>query len=140
MINRKLADIVKDQKLLVLAERETVQQACRRMWECRTGSVLVVDDQQRLTGIFTGRDAVRTLAEGKNAEVTALAHAMTPNPITITPDNRAIDALREMSNRGFRHLPVVESGRIWGVVSRSDFLGMEIDRLDEDNHLCECIR
>jgi CBS domain-containing protein len=110
------------------------------MWECRTGSVLVVDDQQRLTGIFTGRDAVRTLAEGKNAEVTALAHAMTPNPITITPDSRAIDALREMSNRGFRHLPVVESGRIWGVVSRSDFLGMEIDRLDEDNHLCECIR
>ena len=140
MINRKLADIVKDQKLLMLAERETVKQACRCMWECRTGAVLVVDDQQRLTGIFTGRDAVRTLAEGKNAEVTALAHAMTPNPITITPDSRAIDALREMSNRGFRHLPVGESGRIWGVVSRSDFLGMEIDRLDEDNHLCECIR
>ena len=140
MINRKLADIVKDQKLLVLAEHETVQQACRCMWECRTGSVLVIDDQQRLTGIFTGRDAVRTLAEGKSAEVTTLAHAMTPNPITITPNSRAINALREMSNRGFRHLPVVESGRIWGVVSRSDFLGMEIDRLDEDNHLCECIR
>ena len=140
MINRKLADIVKDQKLLVLAEHDTVKQACRCMWEGRTGSVLVVDDQQRLTGIFTGRDAVRTLAEGKSAEVTTLAHAMTPNPITITPNSRAIDALREMSNRGFRHLPVVEGARIWGVVSRSDFLGMEIDRLDEDNHLCECIR
>ena len=83
----------------------------------------ILEDQQRLTGIFTGRDAVRTLAEGKNAQETTLAHAMTPNPITITPDNRAIDALREMSNRGFRHLPVVESGRIWGVVSRSDFPG-----------------
>ncbi len=140
MINRKLAEIVKGQKLVALAERETVQEACRYMWERRTGSVLVLDDQQCLTGIFTGRDAVRTLAEGKNAEATTLAQAMTPNPITITPDNRAIDALREMSNRGFRHLPVVEGGRIWGVVSRSDFLGMEIDRLDEDNHLCECIR
>ena len=140
MINRKLADIVNGQKLLVLAERETVQQACRCMWECRTGSVLVVDDQQHLTGIFTGRDAVRTLAEGKNAEVTTLAHAMTANPITISPDNRAIDALREMSNRGFRHLPVVESGRIWGVVSRNDFMGMEIDRLDDETHLWECVR
>ena len=140
MMNRKLADIVKDQKLVALAERETVQEACRYMWERRTGSVLVLDDQQRLTGIFTGRDAVRTLAEGKHAEVTTLGQAMTPNPITLTPDNRAIDALREMSNRGFRHLPVVESGRILGVVSRSDFLGIEIDRLDEDNHLCECIR
>ena len=140
MINRKLADIVKGQKLVALAERETVQQACRYICEHRTGSVLVLDDQQRLTGIFTGRDAVRALAEGKNAEATTLAQAMTPNPITITPDNRAIDALREMSNRGFRHLPVVESGRIWGVVSRSDFLGMEIDRLDDETHLWECIR
>jgi len=116
--NRKLADIVKDQKPLLLAEHETVQQACCRMWEHRSGSVLVVDDLQRLTGIFTGRDAVRTLAEGKNAEVTTLAQAMMPNPITITPDSRAVDALREMSNRGFHHLPVVESGRIWGVVAQ----------------------
>jgi CBS domain-containing protein len=140
MTNRKLADVIKVREALVLAERETVQQACRRMWERRIGSALVVDDQKRLTGIFTDRDAVRTLAEGKNAEVTTLAQAMTPNPITITPNSHAIDALREMSNRGFRHLPVVESGRIWGVVSRGDFKGMEIDQLDEEDHLWECIR
>ncbi len=140
MTNRKLADIIKGQKLLQLAEHETVQEACCYMWERSTGSVLVLDDQQRLTGIFTGRDAVRTLAEGKSAKVTTLVQAMTPNPITTTPDNRAMDALREMSNRGFRHLPVVESGRIWGVVSRSDFMGMEIDRLDEEDHLWESIR
>ena len=59
MTNRKLADIVKDQNPLLLAEHETVQQACCRIWERRSGSVLVVDEQQRLTGIFTGRDAVR---------------------------------------------------------------------------------
>ena len=140
MTNRKLADIVKDQNPLLLAEHETVQQACCRMWERRSGSVLVVDDQQRLTGIFTGRDAVRALAEGKNAEIATLAQAMTPNPVTLTPDSRAIDALREMSNRGFRHLPIVESGSIWGVVSRNDFMGMEIDRLDEEDHLWETIR
>jgi CBS domain-containing protein len=85
MMNRKLADIVKGQKLVALAERETVQEACRYMWERLTGSVLVLDDQQRLMGIFTGRDAVRLLAEGKNAEVTTLGQAMTPNPITLTP-------------------------------------------------------
>ena len=45
-----------------------------------------------------------------------------------------------MNNRGFRHLPVVEGGRIWGVVSRSDFMGMEIDRLDDETYLEECIR
>jgi len=140
MTNRKLVDIVRDQKLLALTEHDTVQQACRQMFENGTGSVLVIDDDQRLTGIFTGRDAVRTLAEGKNAEVATLAQAMTPSPITITASSRAIDALREMSNRGFRHLPVIEDGKILGVISRGDFKGMEIDGLDEEDHLWECIR
>ena len=49
------------------------------MRERRAGSVLVIDDQQRLGGIFTGRDAVRTLAEGKDAALTTLEQAMTPN-------------------------------------------------------------
>ena len=139
MTNRKLAYIVKDQKPLVLAAHETVLHACRCMRERRAGSVLVIDDQQHLCGIFTGRDAVRTLAEGKDAAVTALAQAMTPDPITITPDSRAIDALRTMGNGGFRHLPVVENERL-GIVSRGDFKGMEIDQLDEEDHLWECIR
>ena len=53
---------------------------------------------------------------------------------------RAIDALRAMSDGCFRHLPVVEDGRIWGIVSRGDFTAMEIDRLEEETHLWECIR
>jgi len=140
MTNRKLAYIIKDQKPPVLSASETVQQACRHMRERRVGSALVIDDQRRLAGIFTGRDAVRLLAEGNNAAQTPLARAMTPNPITITPDARAIDALRAMSDGGFRHLPVLEEGRLWGIVSRGDFTGMEIDRLDEETHLWECIR
>lgn len=140
MTNRRLADIVKDQRLVTLEERETVQAACRCMCDCRTGSVLVMDGEQRLIGIFTGRDAVRTLAEGRSAEATSLAHAMTPNPITIALGARAVDALREMNNRGFRHLPVVDGGKICGVVSRSDFTGMEIDLLDDENHVWECLR
>jgi CBS domain-containing protein len=140
MTNRKIEDIVKGQKLEILAENATVQQACRCMCDCGTGSVLVVDDQSRLTGIFTGRDAVRTLAQGKNAEATILSQAMTSNPVTISPDSRAIDALRKMNELGFRHLPVVESGKIVGIVTRGAFKGMEIDQLDTEIHLWECIR
>ena len=137
---RELASIIEDQKPLMLAADETVQRACRSMWERKTGSVLVVDSQQRLNGIFTGRDAVRLLANGKDAAATLLAEAMTPNPVTVTPDSSAIDALRAMSDGGFRHVPVIENGSICGVVSRADFTGIEIDRLDEEEHLCECIR
>ena len=80
------------------------------------------------------------LAQGKSVARTTLEKAMTPNPVTVTPDQRAIDALRAMSDGGFRHVPVVEDSRIWGIVSRSDFSGMEIDQLDEEEHLAECIR
>jgi CBS domain-containing protein len=44
-----------------------------------------------------------------------------------------------MSDSGFRHLPVVENGRIFGIVSRGDFLGAEIERVDEDEALAASI-
>ena len=90
MTNRKLAYIVKDQNPLVLGLNETVQHACRLMWERRAGSVLIADTEERLRGIFTGRDAVRLLAKGNDAGTTRLAQAMTPNPVTVAPESRAI--------------------------------------------------
>jgi CBS domain-containing protein len=140
MTNRMLAHIVRDQSPLVLRLDASIADACRAMRERRAGSVLVVDGKSHLAGIFTGRDAVRALAEGRNGAATRLAEVMTANPVTIAPTRTAIDALRAMWNGGFRHLPVVEHGRILGIVSRGDFKGMEIDRLDEEEHLWECIR
>ena len=140
MTNRKLSYLVRDQKPVMLEPHESVQRACECMCERSTGSVLIVDERQNLKGIFTGRDAVRVLAQGKDPAATPLANVMTPDPITITPQHRAIDALRAMSDGGFRHLPVVDEGSIWGVVSRGDFKGMEIDQLDEEIHLYECLR
>lgn len=140
MSNRVLATIVKEQKPLILGRNETIQRACDEMWRRHVGSTLVVDDAQCLCGIFTGRDAVRALSKGQSAALTPLSDAMTPDPVTITPDHRAIDALRVMCDGGFRHVPVVDDGKIWGVVSRGDMKGMEFDRLEEEEHLWECIR
>lgn len=138
MINRRLRYILKDQNPLLMQGSESVQKACAVMREKHVGSVLVVDEHKRLLGIFTGRDAVRLLAEGK-AGATTLAHAMTPHPVTISPEQKAIDALRAMSDGGFRHVPVIEHDRIIGVVSRADFKGEEIDRLDQEEALAERI-
>jgi CBS domain-containing protein len=108
------------------------------MWERRVGAVMVADGG-RLVGIFTGRDAVRTLAEGHNPLDTALATVMTRNPDTIPPDATAIDALRRMSDCGYRHMPVVDRGRIVGIVSRGDFQGLELDKLEVETGLWERI-
>jgi CBS domain-containing protein len=136
---REVAHIIEGQRPLLVAEDETVQRACRSMWRRKSGSALVVDSQQRLSGIFTGRDAVRVLARVEDAATTRLEEAMTRKPVTIAPECSAIDALRAMNDGGFRHLPVVANGKILGVVSRSDFTGIEIDRLDEEEHLKEVL-
>lgn len=140
MSSRKVHYIVKDQTPIVLSENATVKDACRLMWEKCVGSVLVRDANGGIAGIFTGRDAVRFLAKGLDDTQAPVSDAMTKSPVTITPDQRAIDALRLMSEHGFRHLPVVENGKIWGIVSRGDFKGLEIDHLEQEQHLWECIR
>ena len=113
MMDRPLNYIVKDQRPLVRRGDDMVRNACQAMWERRTGSVLVVDDRDRLVGIFTGRDAVRLVAKGRDADQTPLATAMMRDPVTVTPRDRAVDALRAMSGGGFRHVPVVDNGKTW---------------------------
>ena len=138
---RSLSDVICNQHPLTLPPSTTVKDACRKMHERRVGAVLVTDEHGRLVGIFTGRDAVgRVLAQGKSATKTKLADVMTPNPTTMPPHKTAIDALRLMWDGGFRHVPLVESGKLSGVVSRGDFKGDEQDRLDEERQLWETMR
>ncbi|BBK41049.1 histidine kinase [Allostella vacuolata] len=138
MTMRHLSEMVRNREPLVLGQHAKVADACRRMRDRGVGAVLVADGAHRLRGIFTGRDAVcRVLAEGRHPGATELAEVMTPEPCTIPPAATAIEALRLMSDGGFRHLPVVEDGRIVGVVSVHDFRGLEQARLDEENVIWE---
>ena len=139
-MNREMSEIIRNQKPLTLPPAATVQEACRHMHERRIGAVLVTDPGCILIGIFTGRDAVRVLAEGKDPTGTALESVMTREPATMPPRSTAIDALRLMRDGGFRHVPVVEDGRVAGIVSRGDFRGLEQDRLDEETGIWERMR
>jgi len=137
---RKMSDIVSSQNPLMLPPHTTVQEAARHMRERRVGAVLVTEGDCRLVGIFTGRDAVtRVLAEGRHPAETTLAEVMTRDPDTMPPGRTAIEALRLMQDARYRHLPVVEQGKVVGIVSRFDFRGLEQDRLDEETGLWERI-
>jgi CBS domain-containing protein len=68
-----------------------------------------------------------------------LAEVMTRDPDTMPPDKAAIEALRRMEDRRYRHLPIVDHGKVVGIVSRFDFSGIELDRLDEETGLWERI-
>jgi CBS domain-containing protein len=138
MSERSMAEIVRDQEPVVLPQTATVQEACRRMRERRVGAVLVEDTDNKLLGIFTGRDAVaRVLAEGRDGAATRLADVMTANPVKMPAGASAIEALRLMQDCGCRHLPIIGDGKVVGIVSRGDFRGLEQARLDEETGLWE---
>jgi CBS domain-containing protein len=140
MANRQMSEIIRRQQPTTLRPTAAVQEACRRMHERRIGAVLVTDEQERLLGIFTGRDAVRVLAEARNPAQVVLQDVMTRNPATLPPEKTAIEALRLMQDGGFRHVPVVrEDGTLVGIVSRFDFQGLEQDRLDQETGYWERI-
>ncbi len=119
MHHRPMRDIIVRREPVCLPPEATVQDACRLMREHRIGAVMVADAEQNLLGIFTGRDAIcRMLAECRDPATTRLADVMTHRPVTMRPQEKAIDALRLMRDSGFRHVPVVDGGRLVGIVSR----------------------
>jgi CBS domain-containing protein len=141
MLDRPVSELVRNQTLLSLPPDATIRDACQRMRDRYVGSVLVTDDQGRLLGIFTERDAVcRILADSRDPDRVTLAEAMTQNPFTVPPHRTALDALRVMQDGGFRHVPVVDRGYVVGIVSYTDFRGVEHARLEEETEMFETLR
>jgi CBS domain-containing protein len=102
---------------------DTLRSAAERMWRSQTGSLLVMDDG-RLTGIITERDLLRAVALGADPATSTVDEAMTTEVYTVPPDMDLRDAAREMAARWIRHLPVVDDGKVLGVVSMRDVTGV----------------
>ena len=131
MPQRPIRSMIADQKIVTAPPESTVGMAARLMKKSKVGAVLVVDNDGRLAGIFTERDALfRVVAEGRDPKATHLAEVMTPHPRTIAPDKPFGHALLMMYDGGFRHVPVVEGDRPIGMVSARDALGPELQEFD----------
>ena len=97
--------------------------------EKHIGAVLVVGPENDLVGILSERDVVRSLVVRAAAtlDMTA-AQLMTSNPATATPGTTVEEAMEWMTNGRFRHLPVLEDGRLVGLVSIGDVVKARIDQ------------
>ena len=143
MPQRSIRTIIQDQYAVTASPEITVADAARVMKQKRIGALLVVEGD-RLTGIFTERDALfRVVAEGRDAETTHLCEVMTSNPRTIAPDRPFGHALHMMYEGAFRHVPVVENGRPLGMVSARDALEPDlrqfIAELETRSHIGEVL-
>ncbi len=107
---------------LTTAPRTPLAEAAGAMQERGVGSVIVVEDG-KVVGILTERDLVRATAEGAHPSEVAIDTWMTSSPVTMTPDDDATHALETMFERGFRHIPIVDSEKLVGIVSLRQVIG-----------------
>ncbi len=139
MLRRIIPDVIRGQQVVYLGGQATTRQAAQLMRRHNVGAVPIVEDEV-LKGIITVNDMTyRVIAEGLDPDKTLLGEVMTPDPDTVSSDTTAIDALRLMQDGDYRHLPVVDGGRILGIISRRDFHGVEKARLDDETALWERI-
>ncbi|KKA24726.1 CBS and PB1 domain protein [Rasamsonia emersonii CBS 393.64] len=103
---------LKPSQALQIKPNTTVAEAAQLMAAKREDCVLVTDDDDRISGIFTAKDlAFRVVGAGLRAREVTVAEIMTPNPLCARTDTSATDALDLMVRKGFRHLPVMDENQ-----------------------------
>lgn len=105
-----------------VAPGDTVFAAMAKMAEANVGFLAVLD-QGKLVGVLSERDYARKVAlQGRSSPDTPVRDIMTTQVVTVTPENTLPQCMALMDQGGFRHLPVVENGRVTGVLSVRDLL------------------
>ncbi|MDH4053041.1 MAG: CBS domain-containing protein [Rubrivivax sp.] len=140
MYGERIGSVMKAEELLVAGPTTSVADAVRRMVASGVSAVVVVD-RERITGIFTERDAVwRVLAQAQDPGTTRLAAVMTAPVVTVSSEQSFGRALALMHEHGIRHLPVVENDLAVGIVTARDALDPELEEFVCEARRREAIR
>jgi CBS domain-containing protein len=98
-------------------------------------SSVVVMDGDRLSGIVTERDLVNLVAEGKDPRTTTLGERMTRDLDTVGPRTDIAEAAEHMARLKIRHLPVVDQGKLVGIISIRDLTNWAVQELTAGHEL-----
>lgn len=110
----------KTERVETVNPQASVGEAVARMNQRRIGSILVMDGE-RLVGIFTERDVLtRVVPQQLDPQRTPVGEVMTRNPISIAPTRTVQEAMMVMTDTRHRHLPVVQGGKVVGLISMGD--------------------
>lgn len=122
---KQIAELIEGQTLWVIDPNWSVRTAAEEMSEKNIGAVAVVESGH-LAGIFSERDIMsRVVARGLNPEKTSVHDVMSKELVVAAPQEDVDSALQKMHSIGARHLPVVEEGKLVGMISIRDLL--EVD-------------
>jgi CBS domain-containing protein len=131
----------KGTRVVTIEPDATVTEAIARLVQNNIGSLPVVDPDGRLLGVFSERDVLRGLHNrGEAFNRMKVGDVMTPDPVTCTPDCDVDQVMGQMSARRIAKVPVLDNGRLAGIVSVGDVIKVMYQRVSSENqHLMEYI-
>lgn len=135
ILSRKGGDVT------TIAPTATLSDAVKLLAERRIGAIVVTGPDNRVAGILSERDIVRALAaRGPDSLQDPVAAVMTRKVSTCTGADTVAALMERMTEGKFRHLPVVEQGRLVGIISIGDVVKLRVEEIEgESNALREYI-
>lgn len=110
----------------------TVLEAAKRMNELRIGATPVVDGQNRIVGMFTERDILTKIVALERSPSEVRVREVMSSPVIAAGPDASIDELRHvMTTQRIRHVPVVEDGRLLGIISIGDLNIAQVEVMTE---------
>ena len=132
-MNLKDVLAVKGHRVVTVSAKSSVADAIRAMHAAKVGAVMVPDAEGCPVGIFTERDVVRLYAEvDRDLDTLAVVARMTCSVVVGRLSMSVDEALGLMTERRFRHLPVVEDGKLLGLVSIGDLVKVKLSEAAEE--------
>ena len=125
----KVSDIlqVKENHIFAVTGGIDVYEAIRIMGEKNIGALMVMEEE-KLTGILSERDYARKIVlKGKSSRTTLVKEIMTEKVITVTPDDQIEKCMELMTEKHIRHLPIVNEGKVVGMISIGDVVNAIIE-------------
>ena len=139
VLSGKLKDLLaKKGNVVIQVESDfIIAAAARKMRDNKVGALMVMKNDT-LSGIFTERDLMsRVVAEGLNPEKVQVSEAMTSSIATVPLETPIREAANIMSQNRIRHLPVLEEGKLYGVISVGDILAWKLREQEFTLHQLE---
>lgn len=124
----------KGRSVVTIPPNKTLMEAAQLLAERRIGAVVVVDEGGKVLGILSERDIVREIAKaGLDALKEGVSRHMTEKVVTCTSASAITDIMGIMTEGKFRHLPVVEDGKLAGLVSIGDVVKYRVAEIEAEH-------
>jgi CBS domain-containing protein len=128
---QKIRALIEGRPVYSATPETRVLDVARYMCEKRVGAIVVLNAGEPV-GVFSERDLMeRVVIKGRDPSQVPVSEVMTRDVLTATADESPVECMQRMQKRGCRHLPVIEEGKVIGMLSLRDLLKGEIDEKNE---------